>query len=353
MTVRGFLVLCAITLVAVVAAAAAVIQRDRPETAVVAAGKVLPDLADRLADAAAITVATSETNLTIARSGQGWVLEDRGGYPVPADRVRALAVELANLEKVEGKTTRADRYAALGVRDVEAEGARSTRVRILDAGGTVLAQLLVGDRASGGDGVFVRIPGEERAWLARGSLDVGTRPRDWVDREIVDVPAPDIVRLRIDHADGETVRLAKEDPAAASLALVDVPAGRTVAEEASLQRMASAFSGLELDDVRAAETLVGDHAAARTVTATTASGLVLAATVYAIDDNAWLTLRAEAVDAAAADPADAEAETAAETARKINARTAGWIYQVPSWKVAPWEKRVAALTKPANRQSAD
>src|SRR5207247_10988712 len=69
----------------------------------------------------------------------------------------------------------------------------STQLTLQDRAGQTVAELIVGkrrqDRLGGGnDSVYVRKPGINRAWLARGSLDLSGEPVEWPDRRILDIP---------------------------------------------------------------------------------------------------------------------------------------------------------------------
>jgi hypothetical protein len=338
MTIRAFFILSLITAVVVIAAVVSVSQREQPETAVVATGKVLPMLGDRLSEVDAVSLTAADAALMIRRDGDIWALEERGGYPVPTENVRTLAVDLANLDKIEGKTERPDRYAALGVEDVDAEGAESKKVTLLNSDGEVVAELLVGNRTTNGNEVFVRIPGDERAWMARGPLDVDMDPRGWVNRSVVDIPAADVRRVAVVHSDGgETLTIEKASADEASFSLRELPEGAAVTDSGVLPRMAAAFAGLDLEDVQPAETLTLSDDPQQSVRLSTFDGVTIDADLYRIDGDVWVTIVAGVeVDSG---------ESVVEVVREINERTDGWIYKIPSWKAAPLENRLADLVE--------
>ena len=96
-----------------------------------------------------------------------------GGYPARQTRIEKMMGGLVTLSYFEPKTTRADLYPKIEVEDV-AKDANSTRVTVKDESGAVLADVIVGKAKTGvagldRDGVYIRLPDEERAWLAEGA----------------------------------------------------------------------------------------------------------------------------------------------------------------------------------------
>ena len=208
MKIRSFLVLCAVTVVVVVAAGATVVRDHRSDAVAGAAEKLFPALLDETDTFAVLSLRNRETTLTIRKDEDGWSLSERGGYPVRADAVRELVLKLAGLERVEAKTERPELYPQLGVEDVTTAGARSTEVELLNDEGGVLVRLLVGKSAFGvGEqgGLYVRKPDESRAWLVRGRLAPSVEAGEWGDPQITDIAETDVRSVRIIRPDGETV----------------------------------------------------------------------------------------------------------------------------------------------------
>src|SRR5512134_42619 len=149
MRAPSFLILTAVTLLVTVAAGIAAVRQEDPRTAIETGGPVLPGLVDRLADVTAILIRDSGNSLTVRKIEGGWALTERSDYPVPPDRVRALVRSVVQLERSEAKTVRPDRYARLGVEDVDAPNSKSKEIVLQTASGTPVAKLIVGTAASG------------------------------------------------------------------------------------------------------------------------------------------------------------------------------------------------------------
>ena len=346
MAIRSFLILCVVTLAMVAAAIAAVVRQDRPESVAGSGEPMLPNLLERLDGLSAIQVVSAAGTLTVELTATGWRLRERAHYPVPFETVREKVLRLAALEKVEPKTTRADRYPRLGVEDPAGVGAKSRELRLLNAKDEVLAALIIGKPAFGigGEGaLYVRRPGEERAWAVRGNLEAGTDAREWVDRTLTDIAAESLASITLTHPGGETLNLVPDPAAEGAWVLKQIPAGAQVKNADDLGAMARTLSGLTLDDLRSAAemTFAADQATrARFVTR---DGLAIALEVESREGERWVRLSA----ALAPKPGDsADSAAAAEAAERINQRTQGWIYRVPSWKVAPLERRLSELIAP-------
>ena len=346
MAVRSFLILCVITLAMLTAAVTAIIRQDRTESVAGSGEPMLPNLLERIDGLSAIQVASSTGMLTVELTAGGWGLKERGHYPVPFETVREKVLRLAALEKVEPKTTRADRYPRLGVEDPAGAGAKSRELRLLNARDEVLAALIIGKPAFGvgGEGaLYVRRPGDERAWAVRGNLDAGTEAREWVDRTLTDIPAETLASITLTHPGGETLRLIPDPAVESAWSLKKIPAGAQLKSPDELAAMARTLSGLTLDDLRsAAEMTFADDKATR-ARFVTRDGLIIELDVESREGERWVRLTA----AVAPEPGSGtEPSAAAAAAERINQRTQGWIYRVPSWKVAPLERRLSDLIAP-------
>ena len=188
MSPKAFAVLAGTTAVSVALAAWAVAGRDLPINAAGQPEPMFPGLIDRVNEVQTVQVTGGSAGLTLERTPAGsWVVKERGGYPAEAQRVRELALGLANLTLVEAKTARPERLGRLELDDPSKPEAKSRRVELLDKDGKALASAVVGKTkfglyGAGRAGVYVRRGGEEQAWLAAGELDVPDTPTAVVPR---------------------------------------------------------------------------------------------------------------------------------------------------------------------------
>jgi hypothetical protein len=323
-----FLVVLAAAAVSVGAAGYAVVtQSERGTPAAPPLNPLFPDLLARANEVRTVAIESTEGKLTIVFKDGHWVLTEKDGYPVVEDKVRALVAGLADLRLLEAKTDQPERLARLEVEDVGGEGAKSKQVTLASADGTPLAALIVGKQnytfdLNGLRGLYVRRPGESQAWLAEGSVEVPTTAVGWMDRAILDLPADRIERLHFEPVGAAAVTAAKAQQADADFELQTVPEGRS-ADGVSVQRLPQAFAGLSLDDVRA-DRDTDKAVKAATAEAATFDGLTVTVELLAMDGATWLRLAAGAVDGTAA----------ADEAKAINERVAGWLYKLPQYKAA-------------------
>lgn len=311
---------------AIVAAVIAVSGQPGLTTAETVNEPAFPDLRARPEAVARIEIATPDGRFALQRQGDAWVAVDRYGYPADTQLVHDLIGTLADMRLLEAKTTRPDRFARLEVEDADADDARSRHVRLLDADGAVLAEAYLGKRISrshayGSGGIYVRRGGDDRAWLASGSVDVAVSPTDWLAGEIIDIPRDQVRRVAAVPADdGGAYVTARPDPDADMVLEGDLPEGRE-ADPSAVNRTASALVGIRLTDVRpAAEMPLPDRRSF--VTVTTFDGVEVLAEMAMIDDQPWARFTARPVaqpvpaapDEAAAPDQDAPTQATAEPA---------------------------------------
>ena len=219
---------------------------------------LLPDLSARADAVARIEIEGQDGTLALALDGETWGLlmgeswgsAEGGGYPVQAEKVRTLLAAFARSERLEPKTSNPDRYGELGLADVQAEGSSSSRLRMLDAEGRPLADVIVGKRRPTGDtSYYARIPGEPRTWLASGELRLSKTRRDWLDTSVAKVERKRVVALELTHPDGEVVLLERLEEADDNLSITNPPEGMVPSSEWITSRFGTALEFLTLEDI--------------------------------------------------------------------------------------------------------
>ena len=330
MPTRGLVVLAVVTVATVAASWIAVDARYRQTVLEARGGEVVfPHLRDRTDGVAVIEVARAGAGLALERRGDGWANAGLGGYPARTGLVEAVLSGIADLRYLEPKTARAALYPKLGVEDA-GPGAGSTRLTLGDGDGGVLADLVVGKarpRTANADraGVYIRLPGRERAWLAEGTLDVHRDAGAWSDRAIVDIDARSVRSLTVRHADGEVVDLHRAEPDDRKLTLRNLPAGAVVAHQHHIDFMAGLLKGLSFVDARAGPPSDPALVPGFEATVQTADHLrvTLRAGNPAEDGTLWAAIDAGlALDAEASDHARAEAS-------RIASQFDGWLLELP------------------------
>lgn len=359
MSPKGFILLAGAAVVSIGLAVGAVAGRDLPITSGPVSEPLFQGLMDRLNDVRTVRITTPETMLTVQARDKGWVLVEKGGYPVEPAKVRELVLGLANLQLVEAKTANPERLKRLELEEPAGKDTKSRRIELLDKDGKPLAAAVVGKTkyglyGGGRAGVYVRRAGEDQAWLAAGALDLPSEPLDLLNRDIIDVPQDKITRVTL-GVDGPTPIVIHRPDAAATTYAVDavLPEGREIDQD-KVERVAGVLAGLTMQDVKPAAEVTFPPEARRSRFETFDGLLVDVAVVRTGEgDQAehWVRFAAAAQPTAApapaqpatppADPASAQStanpqpptaapaeKSAMERAREFNTRLAAWAYKV-------------------------
>ena len=338
-----------------------------------------PGLADRLDDLESLRViaAGNRVAATVQRGDQGWVVAEKGGHPVDFERFRASLQALSQARRVEKKTAVAEFYSRLGVEgpgDPEAAG----YLLELDYGDEHPSEGFIVGRRAGNDMAYVRTAGDEQSWLVSADFDLSEQTRDWLDREIIDLSSGTVRRVVLDRGPGNLLEIAREDSGDINFTPLNIPEGRELSYGSVANSIGSALSNVEANDVLSAA-LVNGLPQAVLARYETFDGLVVELDVredapVAEEEDAryWVLFSATAMeppaeDRLAAEPVEAEpasGESADETAvapepaqdgdlqpssderaADINARLAGWAYELPQYKSDQWFKKMDDLLK--------
>jgi len=294
----------------------------------------MPSLASRGKDLAAVQILQGDKSLTLQRQGDAWALKERDGYKVLPEKVRTLVVQLANAQLVERKTHLPARHATLELEDPVAKDAKSRMIRVLDASGGAIGEIIVGKQraevfGSNRPGVYVRRPSEAQTWLAVGPLDAPLDTRDWVDRKFFESDGTKLASITW-HAPGTTAKESlriKRKAAADGKAGADakdgmfeidgIPAGKKLKANETAEAIARTYARLELDDVRKTQPADKETKVGQSIFATT-DGLTVTFDMHAKGGESWTTVTAKGEGAA---------KTAADA---LNARTQGWQFKIPT-----------------------
>lgn len=246
----------------------------------------LPELSRQLNDVQSISlkVAEDKTAVTLVKNDQGWVVKEKDAYPADTGKLRELLLKLADARLLEQKTANPERYATLGVTDIQAKDAKG--VLIIPEGLKPPRQLIVGDFNSAGNGTFVRRSDERQSWLVKGNLSVERDPANWLDKTLVDIPTARIAEVIVTKPGNKPMRLFKNQPTDEKFQLADLPQGRELQSDTSLYEIASALSGYTLSDVASAQRIpLAEESKLLTARYVTFEGLTLDLKAWRQDDK--------------------------------------------------------------------
>jgi cytochrome c556 len=310
MNTKRFPIIAGIAIVAIAIAAFLVLRRAPEAEGSLVGGPVIAGLADKLNDVSTVRfVKAGETTLlTLQREGEGWAVVERDGYPADAAKVRLALINLGETKVLEPKTANPERYAQLGVQDVDAADATGTRVELSGEG--IDSKLVVGNPvAQGGEGTYVRRVGEAASLLATGNLVPDPEIGQWLKREITDIPSSRIREIELRQGEARPLRVFKNAPEDANFVVADIPRGREVQSDVVANGLGSMLAGLTLEDVAKAD-------------GAPSSDLVQHDAVYRLFDGTVITMQGwQETDGADGNPGKAYA-TFAASLDEDQARTA-------------------------------
>lgn len=317
---------------------------------------LFPQLKEQINDITAITITRhgDVEPTTVSREADGWIVTSRDGYAADVGKLRELLLALADARRVEQKTSNAELYDRLGVRDPASDGSKGILLEL--QGATPAYRLIVGNPAQSGYR-YVRIADDPQSWLIDQNPNVPDSPGAWLERNIVDIKAATVRSVTIHHPDGEDIRVSKESADATDFDVLNVPEGRELSYASVANSIAGALNALALDDVRRA----GEPAAdAVTTTFDTFDGARIVVSTVHEEDEYWISLQAAEVDTtgagAPADEMQGEAgdvpapdeddnRDATGSIASIDARVAGWEYRIPEYKANQLTRRWDAILK--------
>jgi hypothetical protein len=291
-------------------------------------------LTPRLAQAARIEIVRHDATLILTRRGETWLLPAKDEHPARQERVRELLVGLTELRLTEPRTGNPELFDRLGVEEPMRAGATSSLLRVLDAQGRPLAEIVIGRRRVRVQGnvpesAFVRRPGENRAWLAEGRVPLDADPQLWLDRDIANIPRERVREVVIAREGEPPLALRRGGEPEGRLAVVEPPEPPPL-DEINLDELGRAFEFLTFLDVLREAAIPGERLGeARFVLS---DNLAIRVRVHRDEDRIWAVLAAEGDDEAA----------------RLNARWRGWAYQVGAWKERAFVPRLDDLKRQEN-----
>lgn len=211
MRTRSLIVLALVTAVTVAAADWSSALR-RGDALPPAGGPLVPGLADRVNGITRVAVEGQGGRVTLLRSGGGWGVAEKDGYPADTGLVKALVLGVAGARLVEPRTARPVLYPRLGVEDPQTAGAVSTGVT-LEGDGAPGVGLVIGKAGSAPGTLYARRGGDATSWLVSAELPVlDTDPLHWIDPALPQVPRDAVASVEVRQPDGRAVTIGRAAP---------------------------------------------------------------------------------------------------------------------------------------------
>jgi len=317
--------------------------------------RLLPDLQQEVnqLDWLRITGPGGEVIATLSRGEDSWRVDEAHRYRADWGQLKTLLSDLTQAEIVELKTGNPDYYARLGVRDVNQPDAGGVMIEFPASSG--VPPLIVGNRAQGRDGHYVRLRDAAESVLIDRSLEVPRDRMSWLEKEIIHIADSEVVEVEVAQADGERVVALKASADDENFALQDIPEGREIQSAWTVNSLANGLASLTLDEVVPEADI--DWSDVVRFGLVTADGLRVDADLVALESSAdeesgetdyWMRLQAglyqTAVESGVQPPEEGAPDTS-ERAATVNQRVSGWAYRIPKYKYDAMTKRMEDLLK--------
>ena len=200
----------------------------------------------------------------VKMAGGTWTIPSHFDYPADGgSRVGKTSGGVRNVVRGRLATNDANRHEEFGVIDPLTDDAtkkgRGKRVVLKDATGGVLVDLIVGSRASEGEGqFFVRDVNDNAVYVAKLDADISTRFTDWIETDLLKVKAEDVRQLVISDysvneqqgsVDERTVTVLKRKDGSSDWESPGLAADKKVGKE-TVDKIMTQATGLKLAGVR-------------------------------------------------------------------------------------------------------
>lgn len=366
------LILSIVTLGALGAALLALRDEDT-STSQAGRARLFPDLSARINDLSEVRLEKGGKSATLKRDGGQWKLADRGGYPALFEKVKELAVGVADLEIEEVKTKMKLNHAKLGLEwpatsSDGPEDAEAGLLTFMDSSGKELVSLVVGKSEWRGSKpkVFVRRAGDDQVYLCapRQPLNVDPEAKRWIDPKFVDLAGERVQGVSIEHADGELIEVGRSASNHTKFVVQNLPPGQSERYEGVASGVAQALAGLQLDDVRPAGEIDFSKEPVAKTRFRCVDGLEVVAEIARVEGKTWVRIAAnftppqesptppdEIAEGAAGEdedgptlpPATAEKRDGGKEAEELNRRLAPWTFEISSYKADTLTRRMKDL----------
>ena len=273
---------------------------------------VLPAFASKVGLVSFVMVTTDEESYHLVKNPEGWVMPEKGNYPVSPARIQELTQTLSNMTYARAMTRDEKKFDHIGLGD-PAKGGTGALLEVGDGGGRRFVKLLVGHREGRS---YIRRPDDLQAWVVdRGVLPPLQRAVRWLDLEVAPLKASDIAAVDVRPSLGPSYRLVASTNGGYSLAppyntrQVAAPLAPSMAAEALTR-----FSPIDVAPVQ--QVAAGRPAADYMVR--TKSGVVIVVRSWRRDDRGWVTISAATGEGAT--------QEAVSQAAAINAKAGPWAF---------------------------
>ncbi|MBE1299958.1 MAG: DUF4340 domain-containing protein [Alteromonadaceae bacterium] len=222
---------------------------------------LFPELLDDAKSINKVSLTSSDGEWAIfVKKDSQWLSENFSNYPAKSDEIATLINALSAAKLDEPKTTKAENYARLGLGDLENKDSQATLLKLHSPDKSW--QVLIGNKASSGSGVYIRKPNEQQTWLTKAEISLPSDDKAWLDSKILDFTSDDI--QTISRNDGTPWSITHSETASASdegaekndknWELTPKPDERELKYDSILKNLVDDIVGLSFNDISVKDT---------------------------------------------------------------------------------------------------
>lgn len=293
-----------------------------------------------------ITFTSGEQSFTLQRTGRGFIIDEKDGYPAKTAEVNKLITSCLDIKTGELYTSNPDNFEELGV----AEESGETVVKFFKGQDELLTGVIMGKTREQDRGRYVRRPGADQVFVAYDAPYIRSDVTGYMETSLVSAKEDQMQSATVKGPDGSYTLVKNESDVIVPKS--GVPEGMKMkAYEA--RSVFNVLSGMRMDDVMLAGRKP-DLAFDRQYVGRLKDSTVYTVDIAQADDKTYVKLSAEFTDKT---PVTKERGVESEEALKekeakllamdavddFNARHKGWIYTVPSWQKDNLTKALSEL----------
>lgn len=208
---------------------------------------LLPELQGRLGEVRAVEVERAgEPALRVERVDGVWQIPAKAGYRADAAELAQTLRALTEARRVEARTANPAYHARLGLADQGSAQEQGVRLRLELPASPAPVELRIGSAGSR-SGQLVRLGGEDQVWLIDRDIPLPASELAWLDQRVTRIPFAQIRQVEVRHADGERLKVWRENADQPNLQVDSLPADRQ-GYEARANGVATLFGDLRFID---------------------------------------------------------------------------------------------------------
>ncbi len=311
-------------------------EKDKPS--------FFPELSDQIESVNHISIKGYADSINLSRVNDVWFIDEFDAYPALPDKVKSAVLGAADMKINSAKTALARLYHRLGVEGPDVEDSTSLLLTLTDKEKNKLIDVIIGkprrsSASQNSPGLYVRKLNDEQSYLVDGVMEISAVKTDWIERTLFDIPAEAIKSVSIEHVDGDTFTLFKNEKGQEQFDIQNLPLGKKLASELIITRFGSILQDMQISGARSQEKLEQPENNIR-AQLVTFEGIISNITAFKVDDIPYASFEFRYDDSLLlTDEVESKTEDVKAFIANLNARTLNWWFEIPEFKYDVLRKR--------------